>query len=175
MEPWVGVDQGGPVRAEESDGGLAIWTGLGHKRNYLEACMCDAAIALPGGDGTVSEVTSSLSLDRPVAFLGDWRADIDLDALDLSSVLKKIVERTRRRFGNPNSTDGINVLIAEDTLLHALKHLPPYRYFDLCEAEAVAEWIESVVPGPAPFSGEFPRLAGLEKVARDYDRWIDQF
>jgi hypothetical protein len=173
-ERWVGVDQSGPDRTEEKDGGLVVWTGLGHKRNYLEACICDAAVALPGGDGTVSEVTSSLSLDRPVAFVGDWDADVDLDALDRSSVLKDIVQRTQTRFGNGTGTDEITPLIAEESLLRALQQLPPYRYFELCEAQAAVEWIESVVPGPPPFQGEFPRLAALEEVARDFERWIEQ-
>src|SRR5262245_28946515 len=70
---WVGVAQDGPPDdgppdVEERNGGLVIWTGLGHKRNYLEASMCDAVVAFPGDDGTISEVTSALSLGRPVAF-----------------------------------------------------------------------------------------------------------
>jgi hypothetical protein len=136
--------------------------------------MCDAAVALPGGDGTVSEVTSALSLGRAVAFVGEWRTDVDLDASDVSSVLKEIVKRARKRFGDPTGTDGINAPLAEDVLLHSLDPLPPYRYFDLCEAEAVLEWIDSVVAGPAPFAGEFRRIAGLKEVAPKYERWLEQ-
>jgi hypothetical protein len=171
-KPWIGVEKEGPVGAEEVGSGLVIQTGLGHKRNYVEASMCDAAAALPGGDGTVSEVTSALSLGRPVAFVGEWRTDVDLDASDVSSVL--IVKRTRKRFGNPTGTEGINAPLAEDALLHSLDPLPPYRYFELCEAEAVLEWIESVVPGPAPFAGEFSRIAGLKEVAPRYERWLER-
>jgi hypothetical protein len=169
-ERWIGVEKDGPARVDKTNGGLVIWTGLGHKRNYLEAWMCDAAVGLPGGDGTVSEVTSALSLRRPVAFVGKWRTDVDLDASDVSSVLKDVVERTRRRFGNPTGTDGINARLAEDALLHSLDPLPPHRYFELCEADAVVKWIESVVAGPAPFADELRRIAGFEKV----ERWLEQ-
>jgi hypothetical protein len=172
---WVGVEQSGPVRVEPKNGGLVIWTGLGHKRNYLEASMVDAAIALPGGrgGGTVSEVTSALSLGRPVAFVGNWRAEVNLDASDLSTVLEDIVDRTRERFGNPTGTDGIDARLAKDALLKALNPLRHYRYFELCEAQAVVKWIESVVPGPGSFTGEF-RIAGLVKVVPDYERWLQQ-
>jgi len=172
---WVGVEQSGPVGVEPKNGGLVIRTGLGHKRNYLEASMVDAAVALPGGPsgGTVSEVTSALSLGRPVAFVGNWRAEIDLDEPDLSSVLKDIVGRTRKRFGNPAGTDGIDVRLGEDALLKALNPLRNYRYFELCEAQAVVKWIESVVPGPGSFIGEF-HIAGLEQVVPDYERWLQQ-
>jgi hypothetical protein len=35
-------------------------------------------------------------------------------------------------------------------------------------------WIESVLPGPAPFAYEFPRIAGLETVACEYQQWLAQ-
>jgi uncharacterized protein (TIGR00725 family) len=66
--PWVGVGRANKIDAAELDRGFVIYTDLGHKRNYLEACLCDAAIGLTGGDGTVSEVTFSLALQRPVVF-----------------------------------------------------------------------------------------------------------
>jgi predicted Rossmann-fold nucleotide-binding protein len=172
---WVGVVQSGPVRVEPKNGGLVIWTGLGDRRNYLEASMCDAAIALPGGDGTVSEVASALSLGRPVAFVGNWRAEVNLDASDISTVLEDMVDRTRRRFGNPTGTDGIDARLARGALLKALNPLRHYRYFEVCQAQAVVKWIESVVPGPGSFMGEF-RIAGLEEeeVVRPYERWLQQ-
>src|SRR5262245_18631791 len=54
--PWIGVDRGASSPAPLSFGsGFVIDTDLGHRRNYLEACLCDAAIGLKGGDGTSSE------------------------------------------------------------------------------------------------------------------------
>jgi predicted Rossmann-fold nucleotide-binding protein len=170
--PWAGVAQGGPIGASEEHGGLVIRTGLGDKRNYLEACICDAAVALPGSDGTVSEVTSSLSLSRPVAFVGNqWREKFDLDA-DRPAALQNMVQATRMRFARAPANDTIDPLVAEDALMRALDHLPDYRYFELGEAEPVVQWIESVVPAPVPFAGEFRPVPGLEGVARDYERWL---
>lgn len=43
---------------------------LGHDRNYVNAAMCDVAIAFPGGEGTDSEVVFALALGRPVVLMG---------------------------------------------------------------------------------------------------------
>jgi hypothetical protein len=170
---WVGVERDGPPHVEEKDGGLVIWTGLGHKRNYLEGIDVRRGGGLLGKRGTVSETTSALSLGRPVAFVGEWRDVIDLDVSDLSSMLNRMVQRTWKRFGKPTGTDGINALLSKEALLHALDHLPDYRYFELCKAEDVVEWIQSVVPGPAPFAGDFLPIEGLEEIARCYKRWLE--
>jgi uncharacterized protein (TIGR00725 family) len=48
----------------------AIATGLGHARNPLVVMNGDAAIAIDGGGGTLSEIGFSHAFDRPVAGLG---------------------------------------------------------------------------------------------------------
>ena len=78
--PWIGVDPNGPIGVEKNGAGLIVHTGLGHKRNYLEAHLCDAAVAIKGDDGTVSEATFALSLGRPVALAGSgWTTDRFVD------------------------------------------------------------------------------------------------
>jgi hypothetical protein len=73
---WVGVE--GIDRVERwcrsGDRGISVTLPeLGARRNYLEALMCDGAVALEGG--TRSEVASVLSLRRPVALVGEtWKA-----------------------------------------------------------------------------------------------------
>ena len=180
-KPWVGVDPNGPiVPLKKKLGGRVIQTGLGDKRNYVEASMCDAAIALPGRKGTVSEVTSCLSLGRPVAFVGNWRTNnddlenVDLEGSDRSLVLEEIVKTSREKFDNLTSDEGITRLIKDALLLLKPDRLPPHAYFELCEAEATVAWIASVVT--ESFAGEFPRIAGLENLgdaAREYESWLD--
>lgn len=74
--PWIGVDRtvarwdANPV----PERGLLIDTPLKHRRNFLEAKMCDAAIVLEGDVGTRSELAAALLLDRPVAIVGlKWK------------------------------------------------------------------------------------------------------
>jgi SLOG cluster4 family len=173
--PWVGVRQQGPPGAqpsEECEPGLVVSTGLGDKRNYLEATMCDAAIALPGRDGTLSEVTCSLSLGRPVAFVGEWREECDLDATDLAAVLARIVERTERLFAEAEGSDVVDRSIAPPVIRGGLDCLPAYNYFELCAAQGAVRWIESVKADAGAFAGHFPPIPGFEGAATEYERWL---
>jgi predicted Rossmann-fold nucleotide-binding protein len=175
---WVGVLKEPPGPGEpmgEKEGGLVIPTGLKHKRNYLEASMIDAAVALPGGDGTVSEVTSALSLKRPVAFVGNW-AEYNLkeseSESDRSAVLDKMVKTTLDLFKRQPANAGIDERLTKEVLRRALDSLPPCEYFKLCDAQKVVEWIESHVPRPGLDLFEDLRIAGLEKAARCYEDWL---
>ncbi|MFB6129438.1 MAG: TIGR00725 family protein [Salinigranum sp.] len=49
---------------------VAVATGMGHARNALVVMNGDAAIAVDGGGGTLSELGYSFVFDRPVAGLG---------------------------------------------------------------------------------------------------------
>ena len=49
---------------------VPIATGLGHGRNALVVMNGDAAVAVDGAGGTLSEIGFSLVFDRPIAGLG---------------------------------------------------------------------------------------------------------
>lgn len=49
---------------------VALFTGLGEGRNYLNACASDVLIAIGGGWGTLSEIALARKLGRPVVVLG---------------------------------------------------------------------------------------------------------
>jgi predicted Rossmann-fold nucleotide-binding protein len=69
---WIGVTRDGRVDVRTPRPGLVLDTDLGHRRNYLEACLVDGALALPGEEGTISEATATLCLGKPVVFVGDF-------------------------------------------------------------------------------------------------------
>jgi len=52
---------------------VVLPTGLGHARNVLVAAAGDALIALPGAEGTNSEIALARVLGRPVVVLGGGR------------------------------------------------------------------------------------------------------
>lgn len=52
-----------------------IATGMGNARNALVVLNGDAAIAIDGGPGTLSELGLALDYDRPVAGLGTHHVD----------------------------------------------------------------------------------------------------
>lgn len=68
---WIGVPKDGTRDASPSRGcGFLLRTGYHDERNYINAVLCDSAIALKGGPGTDSEVAFCVVLGRPVVLLG---------------------------------------------------------------------------------------------------------
>ena len=77
---WIGVLQEGNRPGSKRDGNCAdfksegnscvIYSDMGNQRNFLEACLCDAAIVLGGAEGTISEAVSTLCLGKPVLLCG---------------------------------------------------------------------------------------------------------
>jgi hypothetical protein len=57
----------GPTEAE-----FAVNTRMGDGRNYVNAYVSDALIALFGEAGTLSEIALAIKLERPVVYLGHW-------------------------------------------------------------------------------------------------------
>lgn len=51
---------------------IPLPTSLGYARNVIVACSADLIIALPGSDGTQSEICYGLIYKRPVIDLGNW-------------------------------------------------------------------------------------------------------
>ena len=75
---WMGVanteDAGPPVWHGESS--VVVRPGCGHRRNFVEACLCDVAVALGASSpGTASEALFCLLLGRPLIILGDASKD----------------------------------------------------------------------------------------------------
>jgi len=56
---------------------LALFTGLGEARNWVNVCASDAVIAIGGGFGTLSEIALALKAQKPVVLVGSWRFDLE--------------------------------------------------------------------------------------------------
>jgi uncharacterized protein (TIGR00725 family) len=65
---------------------VALFTGLGEARNWVNVCASDAIIAIGGGFGTLSEIALALKAKRPVVLVGSWRFDLDGSAPPLPRV-----------------------------------------------------------------------------------------
>ena len=51
---------------------VALFTGLGEGRNWVNVCASDAVIAVGGGWGTLSEIALAVKAGRPVVALRSW-------------------------------------------------------------------------------------------------------
>ena len=56
---------------------VALFTGLGEGRNWVNVCASDALIAIGGGFGTLSEIALALKARKPLVLLGSWRFEMD--------------------------------------------------------------------------------------------------
>jgi uncharacterized protein (TIGR00725 family) len=56
---------------------VALFTGLGEARNWVNVCASDAVIALGGGFGTLSEIALALKARKPLVLLGSWRFEME--------------------------------------------------------------------------------------------------
>ena len=52
---------------------IALPTSIGYARNAMVACSADIIIALPGSNGTLSEICYGIVYNRPVIDLGGWK------------------------------------------------------------------------------------------------------
>jgi hypothetical protein len=78
---WIGVANtaGAGRPAWHGESSVVVQPGWGHRRNFVEACLCDVAVALGGSSrGTASEALFCLFLRRPLIILGDVSED-DVD------------------------------------------------------------------------------------------------
>jgi uncharacterized protein (TIGR00725 family) len=71
---------------------IALPTSIGYARNAIVACSADIIVALPGSDGTSSEISYGLVYKRPIIDLGGWNRPGMVQVKDLNDAEKKIKE-----------------------------------------------------------------------------------
>lgn len=72
--------------------GIAIATGIGLARNEILACACDAAVAVGGRYGTLSEIGHALQYNKPLVSLDSWEIEgafMTLNVCDAINYLKE--------------------------------------------------------------------------------------
>ena len=139
--------------------GFQIEVNLGHKRNYLEAVMCDAAVVLRGEKGTASELASALSLGRPVVIVGTvcgdtWKAlATPAKRREAATRLWDIAKgRLSDRTAENHALDDCIAAIPD-----ALMAATPHAWFTESDsADAILRSILDAVPAGAKLHGHFP-------------------
>lgn len=164
------------------DGSLMVRMSLGYenRRNFVEACMCDAAIAFQGGDGTKSEVAFALALGRPVLLVGKkWKAEFPV--VRTSDAFEEFVGRAEDR-ARAKGSDTIDKLVKKAYEVLRIRA----RDF-VVEADDVVELGDprGFMPAPlvavarsrateAGLRGRFPRLSERLDVRAAYETWLGE-
>ncbi|GAB2459530.1 hypothetical protein HD599_001340 [Conyzicola lurida] len=85
---WIGVlnepETADPVVVGSY--GLLVTPGFGHRRNFVEACLCDAAVAIGHSPGTSSEALFAMFLRRPVVL-------VDADPVEMPDLRRIALDR----------------------------------------------------------------------------------
>jgi SLOG cluster4 family len=177
--PWVGVDRKasrGAFHRNDPRYSFRICSDLDQKRNFLEALMCDAAIGLDGGGGTISEVASAVSLQRPVALVDDsWRErDLDGDRPQALDSLTAITVSLFRTSGGDNHE--LDSYLSADAIRSALDGPLRYKYFSSGpNAASVDSWIMSALPAGGQLCGMFPPIESHKTVRDAYHSWLNEY
>ena len=69
---------------------------MGITRNALLAYSCDAAVAISGQYGTLSEIAYALQLKKTVIGLGTWEIDGVINVGNEEEIIKKLNEIYRK-------------------------------------------------------------------------------
>lgn len=160
------------VDVEDEETKIVLGLAVGDRRNYVNAHLCDVAIALDGGDGTKSEVAFCLALGRPVVLVGPVWGD-GFPVTSSQAAYNAFVRAAQRRV-SIEAADELARLITD-----AYDQLDPDASFDVVhrsldtspaelveEAERAAERV-----GPV---GVFPELRDPARqfVADKYATWL---
>jgi uncharacterized protein (TIGR00725 family) len=171
---WIGIDREKPWKGyPKAPWGFQIETPLGHRRNYLEARMCDAAIVLKGQTGTQSEIGSALALRRPVVLVGEKWQKLHVGLRDTPAATgKTLAKATNDKFGwTADPALGYDPAALTAALERGDSPLTcEWRADDETAAEIVDAALAGL-PGCVSLTGRFPRALN-EEVAANYAAWV---
>ena len=69
---------------------IALPTSMGYARNAMVACSADIIVALPGSEGTSSEISYGIVYKRPIIDLGGWKREGMIRVKDVHEAEEKI-------------------------------------------------------------------------------------
>jgi uncharacterized protein (TIGR00725 family) len=79
---------------------IALPTSMGYSRNCMVACSADIIVALPGREGTNTEICYGLVFKRPVIDLGNWNIDGMIKAKTLRQAeikIKQLIQAIKQK------------------------------------------------------------------------------
>ncbi|HJQ00778.1 MAG TPA: hypothetical protein VJ851_04200 [Jatrophihabitans sp.] len=125
---WIAVPKAGaPVTVPRHRRGFVLANDYRDERNFINALVCQSAIALKGGPGTDSEVAFALALGRPVILLGPgWEGLAALPDLPESGAAT-LVSMIDQLFGPPKTP----VNAVERAIVDARQTLRELKVFDV--------------------------------------------
>ena len=75
---------------------IALPSSIGYARNAMVACSADIIIALPGSEGTSSEISYGIVYKRPIIDLGGWDREGMIKVKDVQDSEMKVRELIKK-------------------------------------------------------------------------------
>lgn len=144
--------------------------GYGHRRNYVNAVLCDVAVAFDGGDGTTSEVAFALATTRPVILVGpEWASVYPL--VRAEAAYNAFVTSSKTR------VDGVGTAPVDRLITKAYGELslPPrgkVEHVPLDRPPADIATLAMDLARHDGLRGEFPDLPDRADIADAYHSWL---
>jgi predicted Rossmann-fold nucleotide-binding protein len=177
---WIGITRGSDVPSysilREGQAFVAA-TDLNHRRNCIEACLCDAAVAIEGGKGSVSEAIFCLSLGKPVVFIGNGWKKYRVEGATRTADFDAMVKDAFDRVGSIPETDApLDQLFDPKRVLAQATSFAGYKWLPTPlnaarEAVVVADslgWLRK----SARINGKFPNIARYADIISAYCGWL---
>lgn len=161
--------------AQADASALVLRPRIGHRRNYVEAHLCDVAVAFDGAPGTTSEVAFRLALGRPVVLVG---RRLGRDVPPPAGPARQLPDagpvagagpgeqHGRRRPGSPRGLRGSGRGPPSGFAPHRLPRLPADG-----DLEAVVDDALRLAADARP--GRDPDLPGHARARAVLERWLD--
>jgi predicted Rossmann-fold nucleotide-binding protein len=172
--PWIGIDRKAPWNGfSKPPWGFQIESPLGHRRNYLEAWMCDAAIVLKGDTGTKSELGSALALRRRVVLVGESWRDFHAGLRDTPAATRsRLATDTNDKFRNEaDPALEYDPAALTTALEQATQPLKCEWRADNATAAAIVDAALVDTPLFVSLTGRFPEALDCT-VAANYEAWL---
>ncbi|MCK5083604.1 MAG: TIGR00725 family protein [Candidatus Omnitrophica bacterium] len=78
---------------------IALPSSIGYARNAMVACSADIIIALPGSEGTSSEISYGIVYKRPIIDLGGWDREGTIkvkDTTEAEAKIRALIEKIKK-------------------------------------------------------------------------------
>jgi hypothetical protein len=159
--------------------GLVLRPGYGHRRNYVEAHLCDAAVVFPGAEGTVSEMAFCLALCRPLVVLDrKWEDACLSEGPRRQAALLRVAAEARIAMDKEKATPSLLDRPISDALdcVRADQDLGTCTYHPLPNEEGAGAVLDLLLGqlGPEDRRGAFLDLPEYRNAAAGYQGWIAQ-
>lgn len=142
-----------------------------HRRNYVNAMLCDVAVAFVGGNGTTSEVAFALAAERPILLLGaEWAQGFPL--VRTEAAFQEFLRSSKARVPDGDGEDPVDFLIKRAYKQLTLKSGAVVEHLPLAHPPEEVTAQAAKMARDDHLRGHFPDLPDRTGIAMAFQVWL---